>query len=56
MPGKEWAHSFLIRHNDVLAVRLCQNIKRCRAAVSRETINQYFDNLTISLEGIPYPI
>jgi len=53
MPGKEWVHSFLTRHNDVLAVRLCQNIKRCRAAVSRETINQYFDNLAISLEGIP---
>lgn len=53
MPGKEWAHSFLTRHNDVLAVRLCQNIKRFRAAVSRETINQYFDNLAISLEGIP---
>jgi len=53
MPGKEWAHSFLTRHSDVLAVRLCQNIKRCRAAVSRETINQYFDNLAISLEGIP---
>jgi len=41
MPGKEWAHSFLTRHNDVLAVWLCQNIKRCRAAVSRETINEY---------------
>jgi len=53
MPGKEWVNSFLTRHSDVLAVRLCQNIKRCRAAVSRETINQYFDNLTISLEGIP---
>lgn len=52
MPGKEWAHSFLTRHKDVLAVRMCQNIKRCRAAVSKETINQYFDNLT-SLEGIP---
>ncbi|KAE9542449.1 hypothetical protein AGLY_003310 [Aphis glycines] len=52
MPGKEWAHSILTRHNDVLAVWLCQNIKRCRAAISRETINQYFDNLAISLEGI----
>jgi len=32
---------------------LSQSIKRCGAAVSGETINQYFDNLTIFLEGIP---
>lgn len=53
MPGKEWAISFVTRHKDVLSLRLCQNIKRCRASISRETINNYFDNLAISLEGVP---
>lgn len=53
MPSREWASSFLTRHTNVLSVRLCQNIKRCRAAVSRETINNYFDNLTVSIEGVP---
>lgn len=53
MPGKEWANSFLSRHKDILSFRLCKNIKRCRAAISKEIINQYFDHLNNSLEGIP---
>lgn len=53
MPGREWAISFVTRHKDVLSFRLWQNIKRCRAAISKETINSYFDNLAISLEGVP---
>ena len=53
MPGVDWAESFLIRHKDSLRERICQNIKRARAAVSRITINSYFDNLAESLDGIP---
>lgn len=52
MSGKKWAHSFKTKQKYV-KIRLCQNIKRCRAAVSKETINLYFDNLATSLEGIP---
>lgn len=52
LPGIEFAKSFLRRHNDVLAPRLCQNIKRVRAAVDHEQINIYFDNLTKSLAGV----
>lgn len=37
MPGKDWADGFLIRHKEKLALRLCQNIKRSRAGISRET-------------------
>lgn len=53
MPGVEWANSFLKRHNDKLAKRMCQNIKRNRAAVSPNIVNEYFDNLDESLKDIP---
>lgn len=53
MPGNDWADGFLTRHREKLSLRLCQNIKRARAGVSRETLNTYFDNLTVSLENIP---
>jgi len=33
MPGRDWADSFLTRHKNILAVRMCQNIKRSRAGV-----------------------
>lgn len=35
MPRKDFAASFLARHKDELSERMCQNIKRSRAAVSR---------------------
>jgi len=52
MPGRNWVESFLTRHKDILAVRMCQNIKRSRAGVTRSTIT-YFDNLSNSLDGVP---
>ncbi|XP_047132683.1 uncharacterized protein LOC124811343 [Hydra vulgaris] len=33
--------------------RMCQNIKRSRAAVNEETINEYFDHLATELKDIP---
>lgn len=53
MPGKEFGYGFMKRHKNKLAVRLCQNIKRARAAVSPEAINGYFDNLEVSLKNVP---
>lgn len=53
MPGKEWANGFLIRHKKKLALRLCQNIKRSRAMILRDLLKKYFDNLAISIDGIP---
>lgn len=53
LPGKDFATGFLIRHKNELAVRICQNIKRARAAVSPDIINEYFDNLEDSLRDIP---
>lgn len=52
-PGYEWVKSFLKRHDTLLSNRLCQNINRQRAAVSEETANKYFDNLEVSLAGVP---
>jgi len=53
LPGKDFSYSFLKRHRDVLAQRLCENIKRSRAAVSRTTGGSYFANLEEELVGVP---
>ena len=52
LPGPEWAYSFLKRNKEKLAHRMCQNIKRSRAGISHQTISEYFDNLS---ESIEYP-
>lgn len=52
MPGNDFVVSFLKRHGEELSNRLCQNIKRSRAAINEETVNRYFDELTTTLEGI----
>lgn len=52
MPGVDWAKSFLARNKNVLSERLCQNIKRARARVDPETVNSYFDELEVSLNGV----
>lgn len=54
MPGRDFALSFMKRHEKDLASRLCQNIKRARALVSPEVINEYFQNLSTTLEGVPH--
>lgn len=53
LPGKEFATGFMRRHKENLAVRLCQNIKRSRARVSPDIINEYFDNIEETLKDIP---
>lgn len=50
-PGNDWCTSFLKRHT-TLSNRLSENIKRCRAAVSNETISSYFDNLKESVKDV----
>lgn len=51
LPGEDWMRSFLARHNE-LSKRLSQNIKRYRSDVTEVEINEYFDHLEQSLEGI----
>lgn len=53
LPGEVWYSKFIQRHSNQLKNRIGENIKRSRAAVSKTIINEYFDNLEISLSGIP---
>lgn len=53
MPGPDFVSSFMKRHKDAISQRLSQNIKRNRAAVSPEIIKKYFEELEISLSGVP---
>lgn len=51
-PGREWVRSFLKRHEE-LSKRFANNIKRVRAQVSEQVIEEFIDNLTPILESIP---
>lgn len=53
MPGPDFVYNFMKRHSNALSTRMCQNIKRSRAAVNEETINEYFDNLQKELKEVP---
>lgn len=48
-PGRDFAESFLKRHKSKISQRMSQNIKRCRAQISVDTISDYFDHLESSL-------
>ena len=52
MPGKRWMSNFLSRHQD-LNKKVPKLINSARAKVDPASINKYFDNLEVSLEGIP---
>ncbi|XP_039298507.1 tigger transposable element-derived protein 7-like [Nilaparvata lugens] len=52
LPGKDWVISFRKRHPK-LTVRKCSNIKRARAAVDESIINNYFNNLEVTLQNVP---
>ncbi|CAB3225831.1 unnamed protein product [Arctia plantaginis] len=52
MPGPDYATRFLKRHQDSIFLRMCQNIKKSRAQVSPDTINEYFQELEESLKEI----
>lgn len=51
-PGTDWVKNFLKRNRE-LTVKMSENIKRVRASVTRETIQEYFVNLENTLEGVP---
>lgn len=52
-PGRDWVYSLSKRHNNILTQRLVSNIKRSRAGVSKEVIDEYFRNLHLSIEDVP---
>lgn len=51
-PGPDWVASFLRRRPE-LSQRFSQNISNARAASDELTINEYFDNLKVEVEGVP---
>lgn len=53
LPGQDWAYSLLKRHKNEYSKRVATNIKRVRAAVSPESIEEYFNNLEKTLEDVP---
>ncbi|XP_054259716.1 jerky protein homolog-like [Macrosteles quadrilineatus] len=52
-PGPDWVSSFLKRNSATLKARNCTNIKKTRAAVSRDVIEEYFKNLGKVVPNIP---
>ena len=52
MPGKSWVKLFIKRHKKDLSKRKCQNIKRARAKVGKEILEEYFSHLEHSLEDV----
>lgn len=53
LPGKEFVYGFLKRHKNDISNRMCENIKRSRAQVSRAIVEEYFANLSETLKDIP---
>jgi len=51
-PGKDWAVSF-VKGNNELTGRMAGNIKRLRAKVTPAVLEEYFENLCETLDGIP---
>ena len=41
------------RNSACLSLRMCENVKKRRVSVSRDTTKNHFDNLKESLDGVP---
>lgn len=52
LPGNDWVKGFLKRHCRELTVRLSENIKRARAEVSKEMVEEFFKELETTLENV----
>lgn len=52
LPGSDWAKGFLKRHPE-LSTRVSKNIKKVRAQVSAEVIEDYMENLAKELKDVP---
>lgn len=52
LPGIDWFSAFMKR-NPAVTVKLAENTKRVRAALSYETVKEYFDNLENTIKDVP---
>lgn len=50
--GSHWVNGFLGRHHE-LSMRVAANVKRLRAGLTREMVQEYFINLKNELEDVP---
>lgn len=50
-PQPDWVRSLLKRHPEVKN-KFAENIKRSRSAVSREVLRKFYDELTVTMEGV----
>nr|XP_023018090.1 jerky protein homolog-like [Leptinotarsa decemlineata] len=53
LPGTDWFNGFMKR-NPNLTIKLAENTKRVRAALSYESVEDYFRNLKNVIKNIPY--
>lgn len=53
LPGIDWAYSLLKRHRNEYSKRIATNIKKARAAVSRQSLGEYFANLENVIKDVP---
>ena len=51
-PNVDWVSGFLKRHSRITA-RVCQNVKSVRSKVDENTINNFFDQIERTLDGVP---
>lgn len=45
--------NLFLKRQPKLSDRMAEHIKRARAGVTEETISRYFENLKVSLQGVP---
>lgn len=50
-PGTDWASMFVKRHK--LTLRIADQVKPCRVDITEDAVNNYFNHLENSLEGVP---
>lgn len=53
LPGAEWAYSLLKRPKSKYSQRIIANIKKARVDLSRESLDEYFNNLEKVIKAIP---
>lgn len=51
LPGLSWTGSF-IKHHKNLNIRLASNIKKTRAAINKDILQDYMKNLKETLSGL----
>ena len=51
-PGMDWVNGFLDRHKNVLTTRTANILKRARASVSRQEVEEFFERFEKTVEDV----